>query len=91
MTVATVRAEACIAKVRSAPSGEVRLVPGDDGDSVYGPVEIEWYPDRLRIRALGVGPASLRRTFLSDDAQDVVVEIRLPGLDELPETVPGAD
>jgi hypothetical protein len=67
-------------------------VPGDENASVYGPVEIAWYPDRVRVTAVGAGPASITRTYTSGEAaQDVVVEIRLPSLDELTETVPGAD
>ena len=82
----------CVAKVRSTPTGEVKLVPGEEDSSLYGPVEIEWFPEGLRITALGVGPASVTRTYLTGEAQDLVVEIRLPAaMDELPELVPGAD
>lgn len=82
----------CIARLRSTPSGEIELVPGDDSASVYGPVEIAWYRDQLRITALGAGPASITSVYSDGEAeQDVVVEIRLPSLDELTETVPGAD
>lgn len=91
MTVSELTDEACVARVRSTPAGEIRVAPGDVEESVYGPVEIEWYADRLRITAFGAGPASITRASLSSEAQDVVVEIRLPGLDELPEIVPGAD
>jgi hypothetical protein len=46
----------------------------------------------VRITALNVGPASITETYLDGDAsRDVVFEIRLPSLDELIETVPGAD
>lgn len=84
--------ETCIARVRSTPAGEIELAPGDDSASVYGPVEIEWYADRLTVTALGAGPASLTTVYTCGEAdQDVVVEIRLPSLDELTETVPGAD
>ena len=79
------------AKVTSTPAGEIKLVPGDADASVYGPVEIAWYPDRLEITALGAGRASITEAYLSDEGQDVVIEIRPPGLDELMETVPGAD
>jgi hypothetical protein len=86
------RSETCIARVRSTPAGEIELLPGDEGASVYGAVEIEWYADRLTITALGAGPASLTKAYTCGEAdQDVVVEIRLPSLDELTETVPGAD
>jgi hypothetical protein len=82
----------CIARVRSNPAGETELVPGDAHASVYGPVEIAWYPDRLLVTAVGAGPASITEVRrVGDAAQDLVVEIRLPSLDELPETVPGAD
>ena len=82
----------CVARARSTPAGEIELEPGDDDASAYGPVEIAWYPDRVEITAVGAGPASITRTYSSGEAaQDVVVEIRLPGLDELTETVPGAD
>ncbi len=84
--------ETCIARVRSTPAGDIELAPGDESASVYGPVEIEWYADRLTITALGAGPASLTTVHTCGEAnQDVVVEIRLPSLDELTETVPGAD
>lgn len=86
------RNETCVARVRTTPSGEVELVAGDENGSVYGPVEIAWYPDRVRVTAVGAGPASITKAYVSGEAaQDVVVEIRLPGLDELTETVPGAD
>jgi hypothetical protein len=81
-----------IAKVRSTPAGVIELVPGDVDASVYGPVEIAWYPDRLKITALSAGPASITEAYLSGEAtQDVIVEIRMPSLDELTETMPGAD
>lgn len=81
-----------VAKVRSTPAGEIEHVPGDADASVYGPVEIAWYPDRLKITALGAGPAFITEAYLSGEAaQDVIIEIRLPSLDELPEMVPGAD
>jgi len=84
--------ETCIARVRSTPAGEIELVPGEESASAYGPVEIAWFPDRVRVTALGAGPASITRTYSSGEAaQDLVVEIRLPSLDELTETVPGAD
>lgn len=72
------------------PAGEITLRPGDGDASAYGPVEIAWYPDRLRITALGAGRASITED-LTGEGQDVVIEIRPPSLDELPETVPGAD
>jgi hypothetical protein len=80
-----------VAKVRSTPAGEIKLVPGDVGASVYGPVEIAWYPDRLKITALGAGPASITEAHLSSEGHDVIIEIRPPNLDELVEVVPGAD
>ena len=82
---------ACIATIRSTPAGEITLVPGDEDASVYGPVEISWYPDRVKITALGAGPASITESYLSDEGQDVIIEIRLPRLDEHVEMVPGAD
>jgi hypothetical protein len=86
------RSEARVASVRSTPAGETELVPGDEGETVYGPVEVAWYPDRLEITAVGAGPASVTEVHRGGEAaQDVVVEIRLPSLDELTETVPGAD
>ncbi len=63
--------------------------PGEESASVYGPVEIVWYPDRLKITALGAGPASITEWYF--DGNDIVVELRPPSLDELPERVPGAD
>ena len=83
---------ACIARMRTTPAGEIELVPGDPDAAAYGPVEIAWYPDRLEVTALHAGPGSITETYLSGEtAQDVTVEIRLPSLDELTETVPGAD
>ena len=86
------RDETRVAKLRSTPAGEVELTPGDEGASVYGPVEIAWYPDRVQVTAVGAGPASITSVFSAGEAaEDVVVEIRLPSLAELTETVPGAD
>lgn len=86
------RSETCVARVRSTPAGEIELEAGDEGASAYGPVEIAWYPDRVKVTALGAGPASIAEAYSSGEAaQDLVVEIRLPSLDELTETVPGAD
>jgi hypothetical protein len=81
----------CTAKVRATPAGEIKLVPGDADASAYGPVEIAWYPDHLEITALGAGRATVTEGFTSGIGKDVVVEIRPPTLDELTETVPGAD
>jgi hypothetical protein len=82
----------CVARVRSTPAGDIDLEPGDEEAAAYGPVEVAWYPDRLTITALNVGPASITEMYLEGEAsQDVVFEIRLPSLDELIETVPGAD
>jgi hypothetical protein len=75
-------------KVRATPSGEITLTATDAGASAYGPVEIAWYPDRLEITALGAGRASI--TPLGE-GQNMVVQLRPPRLDELAETVPGAD
>lgn len=82
---------AYVAKLRSTPTGEEEHVAGGADSSVYGPVEIVWYPDRLTITALGAGPASMIETSLSGDGRDVVFELRLPSLDELGDFVPGAD
>ena len=79
------------AKVRATPAGEVKVAAGEIGASAYGPVEIRWYPDRLEITAVGAGRAWITEGRPSGDGRDVVVEIRPPGLDELTETVPGAD
>lgn len=82
----------CIATLRAAPGGEVELERGEADASVYGPVEIAWFEDRLRITAFGAGPRSMLGTYLAGDAnQDVVLEVRLPALGELTETLPGAD
>lgn len=82
----------CVAVLRSNPDGEVELVAGDASESAFGPVEIAWFPDRVRITALGAGPGSVLDTYLAGEAaQDIVVEIRLPELDELAERLPGAD
>jgi hypothetical protein len=86
------REETCVARLRASPAGAIDLVQGDDGGSVYGPVEIAWYADRMTVTAVGAGPASITRVRTGGDAaQDVVVEIRLPRLDELTEVLPGAD
>lgn len=76
------------AKVRATPTGEIQLTATEAGVSAYGPVEIAWYPDRLEITALGAGRASI--TPLGE-GQNMVVQLRPPRLDELAETVPGAD
>ena len=78
------------AKVRATPAGEVKLVPGNS-DTAYGPVEIGWYDDHLKITAIGAGRAMITQGHLSADGHDVVVEIRVPRLAELDEAVPGAD
>jgi hypothetical protein len=92
MTSLLERSDTCVARVRATPSGELERVPGDEGNSAYGPVEIAWYPDRLRVTALGAGRASITDVRAGGNAaQDVVLEIRLPRLEELTETVPGAD
>jgi len=80
----------CAAKVTATPAGDVKLVSGD-GEAAYGPVEIAWYTDRLEITAVGAGRATITEGRLSEDGHDVVVEIRMPALDELQEAVPGAD
>ena len=80
-----------VAMLRSTPGGEIKLVPGDEDASVYGPVEIVWYPDHLRITALDAGPASIAESYLSSEGQDVIIEIRPPSLDEMMDLVPGAD
>lgn len=69
-------------------SAKVRVAPDDGDDSVYGPVEIAWYPDHLEVTALGAGRASVSDACCGED---VTIEIRPPSLDELVETVPGAD
>ena len=63
--------------------------PGEENASIYGPVEIAWYPDHLKVTALGAGPASITQWYLEDD--NIVVEVRPPSVDEIPEYVPGAD
>ena len=86
------RIGSCVARLRATPSGDVELAPGEDLESVYGPVEIAWYRDRLRIKILGGGPASIATVRSEGEAaQDVVFELRLPNLEELPDAVPGAD
>jgi hypothetical protein len=86
------RIGSCVARLRATPAGDVELAPGDDTGSVYGPVEIAWYRDRLRVKILGAGPASIASVRSEGEAaQDVVFELRLPSLDELPDMVPGAD
>jgi hypothetical protein len=91
MTTYEVEATPFVAKLRATPAGEGELVSGDADSSVYGPVEIVWYPDRLTITAVGAGAASLIDTCLCGCGQDVVFELRLPGLDELANRLPGAD
>ena len=87
---------AYVAKLRASPAGEMKLVPGGRDACAYGPVEVAWYPDRLMITALGAGSTSITQAYLSDKGEDVIVEIRLPSLDELLEDelielMPGAD
>lgn len=77
------------AKVRATPAGEFELLAGGAEAPAYGPVEIAWYADHLEITALGAGSASVTEAYPS--GRDVIVEIRPPGLDDLMETVPGAD
>ncbi len=91
MTMYEVEARPFVAKLRATPTGDDERVDGDADSSVYGPVEIVWYPDRLRITALGAGSASRIETCLGGCGQDVVFELRLPSLDELASRVPGAD
>ena len=79
------------AKARVTSEGETELEPGGGDASAYGPVEISWYPDRLTITAVGAGRASMIDEYLSGNGQDITIEIRPPSLDELMETVPGAD
>lgn len=75
-------------KVRATPGGEITVTATEEAASAYGPVEIAWYPDRLEITALGAGRASI--TPLGE-GQNMVVQLRPQRLDQLPETVPGAD
>ena len=91
MTTRESRVELYTAKVRVTPAGELELVPGDAGASAYGSVEIAWYPDRLQITALGAGRGAITEGHPSDTGRDFVIELTPPGLDELFETVPGAD
>ena len=79
------------AKVRVTPAGEVEVVQGDADDALYGSVEIGWYHDRLEVTAFGAGRASIAEGHLAGNERDYVVEIRPPSMDELMETVPGAD
>jgi len=74
-----------------ADASEIEVVPGEVGASVYGPVEIAWSPDRLRITVLGAGRVSITDVSSGSDCDDAVIEVRPPSLDELTETVPGAD
>jgi hypothetical protein len=83
--------ETLIAKVRTTPGGTITRVTGTADTSLYGPVEIAWYPDHLTIRAVGAGPSSITHAHAAREGQDVVVEIRPPELDELPNGLPGAD
>lgn len=80
---------ALISKVKASPAGTITRVPGGVDTSIYGSVEIAWYPDHLTITALGAGPSSVTRSHLGGD--DLVVEIRPPDMDEPPEGLPGAD
>ena len=82
-----------LTRVKATPAGQIELeLVSPVETATYGPVEIAWYPDRLVVTARGAGHASIIETNVCGEAeQDVLVEIRLPGLDELTETVPGAD
>ena len=79
------------AKVRATPRGAVELEPGDEEATVYGTVEIAWYPDRLEVTALDAGLAEVTAARTTENGEDVVLELRPPNVDELPDEVPGAD
>ena len=79
------------AKVRVTQTGEIERESGDVDASAYGPVEVAWYPDRLKITALGAGRGSMLDEYLSGTGEDVIIEIRLPSLDDLIDVMPGAD
>ncbi len=82
MTTSELRHEGSVAATTASPEGV---------ESAYGDVEIVWYPDRVTIAVPGAGRLSRTGTYLSGDGEDILVEIRLPELDELLETLPGAD
>lgn len=82
--------ETLIAKVKATPAGTITRVPGCADTSVYGPVEVAWYPDHVTITALDAGPC-VTEARPGRDGRSVVVEIRPPSVDRLPDGLPGAD
>ncbi len=64
-----------------------------DADTALGDVKLEigWDRDRLRIIARGAGRAAVTRTYVSDNGEDVIVEIAPGGPDEPYDFLPGAD
>ncbi len=79
------------AKVRATPAGEVEVHGGPLDGSVYDAVEIAWYPDHLEVTALGAGRVEITAGRMDDEDEDVIVELRPPPLEQLDESVPGAD
>lgn len=80
----------CTTKLRATPDGDIEVTSNETGGTPYGPVEIAWYPDRLEITAVGAGRALITKGYQRSKG-DVIIEIKPPGLDALPETLPGAD
>ena len=78
----------CIARATVVPDGEVVLEPAGEPPP-WGTVDVEWYADRVTVTVRGVGRACLTEEYGS--GEDVVLEVRIPALDELAETLPGAD
>lgn len=68
---------------------KIRIRPEGLDESLYGPIEVTWFDDRLTITAVGAWRAKLREDPLTEAGQQVVIEISPPA--ELEETVPGAD
>lgn len=69
-------------------TASVTIHPGRGDGSVYGPVEIAWHSDCLRITALGAWRAAVSEEYAGGG---IAVEIRPPAPDEQPDEVPGAD
>jgi hypothetical protein len=75
----------------NATSERITVAPAGKASTPYGPVEVEWLPDRLRITAVGAGRVTVTEQHEFGLGEDVVIELAPPTLDDLVETVPGAD
>jgi hypothetical protein len=61
-----------------APAGSVRMHPipaGEEHD--FGPVELAWYDNTIKLTLLGAGPAKIVQSYLKGDGRDVIIEIEV--------------